>query len=79
MGEFDAHENVLTMIAHDDTMVNVVGTFPNTSANDWKKKGCEGEGYVEILRGLWGGGGDEGAGEGRTKRMTAEEGRHTRH
>lgn len=28
MGDFDAHENILTMIAHDGTMINVVGTFP---------------------------------------------------
>lgn len=50
MEEFDAHETVLTMIAHDDTMVNVVGTFPNTSANDWKKKGWREKGMWRFLR-----------------------------
>ena len=49
MEEFDAHETVLTMIAHDDTMVNVVGTFPNTSANDWKKKGWREKGMWRFL------------------------------
>lgn len=49
MGEFDAHENVLTMIAHDDTMVNIVGTFPNTLANDWKDKGWREKGLWKYL------------------------------
>ena len=49
MGEFDAHENILCMIAHDDTMVNVVGTFPNTLANDWKSKGWREKGMWKFL------------------------------
>ena len=49
MGEFDAHENILTMIAHDDTMVNVVGTFPKTTANDWKSKGWREKGMWKFL------------------------------
>lgn len=52
LGEFDAHENILTMIAHDDTMVNVVGTFPNTLANDWKSKGWREKGMWKFLADL---------------------------
>lgn len=49
LGEFDAHENILTMIAHDDTMVDVVGMFPNTLANDWKSKGWRERGVWKFL------------------------------
>ncbi|KAF6224474.1 hypothetical protein HO133_011051 [Letharia lupina] len=49
LGDFDAHENILTMIAHDDTMINVVGTFPNTLANDWKSKGWREKGMWKFL------------------------------
>ena len=52
MGDFDAQENILTMIAHDDTMVNVVGTFPNTVANDWKRKGWREKGMWKFLADL---------------------------
>lgn len=46
LGEFDGWENVLTVLAHDDTLVDVVGFFPESRANGWKK-----EGWRE--RGLW--------------------------
>ena len=49
MEEFDAHENILTVVAHDDTMVNVVGTFPKTLANDWKRKGWREKGLWKFL------------------------------
>lgn len=49
LGEFDAHENILTMIAHDDTMVTIVGTFPHTLANDWKRKGWREKGLWKFL------------------------------
>ena len=49
MGEFDAQENVLTMIAHDSTMVDVVGTFPEMKANDWKRKGWREKGMWKFL------------------------------
>jgi len=39
MGEFDARDDVLTCIAHDDTLLGVVGLFPDTTANAWKEKG----------------------------------------
>ncbi len=54
IGEFDAHENILTMIAHDDTMVNVVGTFPKILANDWKSKGWREKGLWRFLGDLAG-------------------------
>lgn len=49
MGEFDAHENILSIIAHDDTMVNVVGTFPHMLANAWKSKGWREKGMWKFL------------------------------
>ena len=49
MGEFDAQENILTMIAHDDTMVDVVGMFPDMKANDWKSKGWREKGMWKFL------------------------------
>ena len=52
MGDFDAHENILTMIAHDSTMVDVVGTFPDTKANDWKSKGWREKGLWKFLMDL---------------------------
>ena len=39
MGEFDAMENVLTIIAHDATLLEAVGLFPQTTANAWQEKG----------------------------------------
>ncbi|CAE6473634.1 unnamed protein product [Rhizoctonia solani] len=43
--ELDGHENVLTIIAHDPTWLNILEFFPGT-LNDWKAKG-----YKE--RGMW--------------------------
>jgi len=34
--EFDAHDNILTMIAHDNMMLDVIDFFPRASANGWK-------------------------------------------
>lgn len=39
LGEFDGHDNVFTILAHDNTVLDVVGKFPHKRANDWKKKG----------------------------------------
>ncbi|CAD6567914.1 MAG: hypothetical protein ASARMPREDX12_000839 [Alectoria sarmentosa] len=67
MGDFDAHENILTMIAHDDTMINVVGTFPKTLANNWKSKGWREKGMWKFLGDLREAvEGKEGGTEGRT-------------
>ena len=66
MGEFDARENVLTMIAHDDTLVNVVGTFPTTLANDWKSRGWREKGMWKFLGDL---------GEAAERKERGEEGR----
>ena len=52
MGDFDAQENILTMIAHDDTMIDVVGTFPNTRANNWKSEGWREKGLWKFLKDL---------------------------
>lgn len=35
MAEFDANENVFVVIAHDDTLLDIVDFFPKR-ANDWK-------------------------------------------
>lgn len=36
MSEFDTYENVLTVIAHDQSLVDVVGCFPIRYVNrDW--------------------------------------------
>ena len=50
MGDFDADDNILTMIAHDNTMLEVVDFFPKASANDWKKKGWREKGMWQFLR-----------------------------
>lgn len=47
MEDFDAHDNVFTIFAHDQTLLDVVGVFPETRANDWKEKGWR-------EKGLWG-------------------------
>ena len=52
MGDFDAQENILTMIAHDNTMVDVVGTFPDMKANDWESKGWRKKGMWKFLTDL---------------------------
>ncbi len=39
MGEFDARDDVLTCIAHDETLLGAVGLFPDTTANAWKEQG----------------------------------------
>ena len=48
MSEFDVHENVLVMIAHDNTMLDLVEFFPR-SANDWQKKGWKERGLWKFL------------------------------
>ncbi len=49
MTEFDGNESVLTMIAHDTSMLDVVGFFPNMSANGWKNKGWKADGLWKFL------------------------------
>ncbi len=74
LGEFDAHENVLSIIAHDDTMVNVVGTFPNTLANEWKSKGWREKGLWRFLGDLGAAVEAKEAVKGSMNKLTAEEG-----
>ncbi|KAJ1303906.1 hypothetical protein OPQ81_008318 [Rhizoctonia solani] len=38
LSHFDCYENILTIVAHDATLLDVVDFFPNT-LNDWKAKG----------------------------------------
>lgn len=35
--EFDAHENVLVVLSHDASLLDIVGFYPQ-NANDWKQK-----------------------------------------
>ena len=49
MCDFDAHDNVLTMVAHDKTMLDIVDFFPKASANDWKSKGWREKGMWQFL------------------------------
>ncbi|KAF8593885.1 putative N-acyl homoserine lactonase AttM [Ceratobasidium sp. AG-I] len=47
--EFDGHENVFTVIAHDDTLTDIVDFFPK-SLNDWKARGYREQAMWEFLR-----------------------------
>ena len=49
MCDFDAHDNVFTMVAHDKTMLDIVDLFPKASANDWKSKGWREKGMWHFL------------------------------
>lgn len=49
MSEFEAHENVFIIVAHDNTMLDIVDFFPNGSANDWKEKGWREKGMWRFL------------------------------
>ena len=50
MSEFDASENVFTVIAHDQSLVDVVGFFPRRSANEWKREGWREKGMWRFLK-----------------------------
>jgi hypothetical protein len=39
LAEFDADPNVLIVIAHDPTSMDVFDFFPKGTMNDWQKKG----------------------------------------
>lgn len=49
MSEFDAHDNILVLIAHDTSMLNIVDFFPHGTANDWKQKGWREKGLWRFL------------------------------
>lgn len=49
MEDFDANENVLTIFAHDQTLLDVVEFFPKETANDWKRKGWREKGMWRFL------------------------------
>lgn len=48
MTEFDAYENVFSVIAHDKSLFDVVEFYPKL-ANEWKSKGWEKEGRWRFL------------------------------
>ncbi|KAK4982336.1 hypothetical protein LTR66_009330 [Elasticomyces elasticus] len=47
--EFDAHENVFMVISHDETLLNVLGFYPQYDANDWKKRNWRNLGRWRFL------------------------------
>lgn len=47
--EFDAHDNVFSVIAHDASLLDVIDFYPKP-ANDWKKKGWQEQGRWRFLR-----------------------------
>ena len=49
MTEFDAYEDVFSVIAHDETLFDIVDFYPKV-ANEWKAKGWEREGRWRFLR-----------------------------
>ena len=56
--EFDACEDVLTIFAHDTSLLGVVGLFPEKKANGWKEEGWRESGLWRFLEdlGAWCGG-----------------------
>lgn len=49
MTEFDAHDNVFSVVAHDKSLLDVVDFYPK-GANDWRDKGWGKEGRWRFLR-----------------------------
>lgn len=49
LGEFDGYENVFTVLAHDDSVLDVVGKFPER-AYGWKEKGWREKTLWRFLR-----------------------------
>lgn len=47
MEDFDACNDIFTVIAHDQSVVGVVGVFPNVTANAWKE-------HQWREKGMWG-------------------------
>jgi glyoxylase-like metal-dependent hydrolase (beta-lactamase superfamily II) len=47
--EFDAQDNVFALIAHDETLYDIIDFYPK-SANDWWKKGWKEEGRWRFLK-----------------------------
>lgn len=46
--EFDANDNVLTVIAHDRSLLDILDFYP-ASANSWKEKGWRQTGMWRFL------------------------------
>lgn len=47
--DFDAQENIFSVVAHDLTLMDVVEFYPKT-LNNWKKKGFKEQGFWRFLR-----------------------------
>ena len=47
--EFDAQENIFTIVAHDKTLADVVDFYPKP-ANDWKRLGWKEQSRWRFLR-----------------------------
>ncbi|KAJ9612253.1 hypothetical protein H2200_003850 [Cladophialophora chaetospira] len=63
---FDGNENVLTVYAHDESLLDVLDFFPKGTANEWKSKGWGERGHwrflAELVKRLEGEGVDFGGG-----------------
>ncbi|KAL1585843.1 hypothetical protein WHR41_05052 [Cladosporium halotolerans] len=49
MTEFDAHDGIFPVIAHDESLYDIVDLYPK-KANDWKAKGWQEEGRWRFLK-----------------------------
>jgi len=49
--EFDSHDNIFPICAHDGSLLGVLDTFPKT-ANDWREKGWKKEAHFRFLADL---------------------------
>ncbi|QRW07224.1 metallo-beta-lactamase superfamily domain-containing protein [Ceratobasidium sp. AG-Ba] len=47
--ELDGHPNILTIIAHDDTLLDILDFYPKT-INDWRAKGYKEQGMWQFVR-----------------------------
>lgn len=53
LANFDGEDNILTMLAHDGSLLEVLEYFPK-KANDWKSKGWGPQGHWRFLEPLMG-------------------------
>ena len=54
--QFDGNEDVLTIIAHDNSLLDVIKFFPDAKANGWKAEGWKREGHWRFVRDFLGSG-----------------------
>lgn len=58
--KFDGHPEVFTCLAHDNSLVGVVGCFPDETANGWREKGWKEKVLWRWLGDFYGGVNKEG-------------------